>query len=215
MSYTKGCLLSPPPFLPPQDNLVRRPTESKFESENINTTVCSPKRKKMIYFQSCVSEHTAVWLPNLLYSQLPPDSSQLAVAFLATTPWMWEIGRTLTSPEWGCREAHELLLHRCAQQLGPERSHVSWDGCLGPESKLLTPCRSIPAARVQLWSGVIPLPLGRRTHSFESQQSSPMWLPLIWLSKGLATRTDCSCGLSIFRSVNLFFFFLKKLFWAL
>lgn len=63
MSYTKG-LLSPSPLAPlhPQGNLVRRPTESKFELEN-NTAVCSPKRKKKntyiyIYFQSCVSEHT-------------------------------------------------------------------------------------------------------------------------------------------------------------
>lgn len=50
VSSTKGCLLTPPRSLPPQENLVRRPTESKFELENINTTVCSPKRKKWSIF---------------------------------------------------------------------------------------------------------------------------------------------------------------------
>lgn len=134
MSSTKGCLLSPPPSLPPQDNLVRRPTESKFKSENINTTVCSPKRKKMIYFQSCVSEHTAVWLPNLLYSQLPPDSSRLASSFLPT-PWIWEMGRTLAvqnedaEKPVNCSSKDACCLRKCAQQLEPEGSRVSWDGC--------------------------------------------------------------------------------------
>lgn len=59
---TAGAALgaSPPsPPLPSQGDLVRRPPESKFELEN-NATVCSPKRKKIIYFQSCAAENTAV-----------------------------------------------------------------------------------------------------------------------------------------------------------
>lgn len=161
MSSTKGCLLSPPPSLPPQDNLVRRPTESKFKSENINTTVCSPKRKKMIYFQSCVSEHTAVWLPNLLYSQLPPDSSRLASSFLPT-PWMWEMGRTLTSPDWGCRDASELLLQRrlLPKQVRPaartwrEPGFLRW--LLQARKPATSSFRSVPAACVLLWGWSFP-----------------------------------------------------------
>lgn len=79
MSSTKGCLLSPPPSLPPQDNLVRRPTESKFESENINTTVCSPKRKKWSIF-NLVFQNTQL-CDFLIYCI--PDSSRLA--FLSLT----------------------------------------------------------------------------------------------------------------------------------
>lgn len=75
MSSTKGCLLIPPPSLPPQDNLVRRPTESKFELENINTTVCSPKRKKfsifnLVFQNTQLCDFLIYCIPNCLQTAL-------------------------------------------------------------------------------------------------------------------------------------------------
>ena len=88
----------PPP--PSRGNLMRGPPGSKFELENINTTVCSPKRKKLSIF-NLMFQNTQLCVFLIYYiPHLPPDSSQLASSFLPT-PLLWEMGQTLTSPELG------------------------------------------------------------------------------------------------------------------
>lgn len=161
----------------------------------------------MIYFQSCVSEHTAVWLPNLLYPQLPPDSSQLA-AFFLPTPALWEMSSTLTSTEFNLcsrqdssKDSERPVNSTSAELPPPQQVHLStrtwWEP--GPLGWWLSEARlsgAAPAGRsfgclssLEWAHSLAPREafltcLQGAGHSSRSQHTSPMWLPLILLPKG-------------------------------
>lgn len=167
----------------------------------------------MIYFQSCVSEHTAVVLP------CPQLSPRLALSsFLLSYP----------SPgcgQWGELEAVQRLDFsecrewsvKCSSPGAPAQAGEPSRGDLHEARSPGTlavgrddpPCRSAPAACVSAERGH-SLPPGSWTECWiPAEEPSAASLPL-GFPRVSAMRTDCSCGLSIFRSMNHIFFPLEE-----